>query len=277
MVRPLSPTAACVDQAGPNSVPGVTRFDAAGYRVDLLTEGYPGKATCHGGLGWSTVVLLRGHGRTALIDTGAFGMRKPLIAALQAVGVAPDDVTDVLLSHAHHDHMVNFPLFRKARMVIGAVELEWAAKAPWGSTPVPEVYVKELTTWHSLHRADAGEEVLPAITAHLAPGHTPGHLVFVVAGEDKDVVVVQDAAKNRAEIISRCTDLTYDAKLSAASIERIVQLWSRRPGSVLVPGHDLPMVLREGRPSLLGQRRAGIQAFFGETLKEATLFDLTGA
>jgi len=39
-----------------------------GYDVDIVIQGYPGKSVCHGGLGWSSVVLLRGHGRVALID-----------------------------------------------------------------------------------------------------------------------------------------------------------------------------------------------------------------
>jgi len=33
------------------------------YQLDILVQGYPGKSVCHGGLGWSTIVLLRGHGR----------------------------------------------------------------------------------------------------------------------------------------------------------------------------------------------------------------------
>lgn len=266
----LSPVLGALDAQG-----AASRFDLGGYRVDLLLQGYPGKATCHGGLGWSSVVLLRGHGRVVLIDTGAFGMRKPLMAALEALGVAPQDVTDVLLSHAHHDHMVNFPLFNRACMYMGVVELDWAAQVPWGSTPVPEMYVKELQQWPSLHRVADKEEVLPGISAHLAPGHTPGHLIFVVAGELHDLMVVQDAAKNRAELMSRRADMTWDAARSTRSIEMIVARWGARPGTVLIPGHDLPMRLESGRPVAIGTRRAGITALFGDTPEAATTFDLS--
>ena len=38
------------------------------YRIDVLVQGFPGKAVCHGGLGWSTIVLLRGHGSMRLGD-----------------------------------------------------------------------------------------------------------------------------------------------------------------------------------------------------------------
>ena len=53
-------------------------------QMDVLIQGYPGRAVCHGGLGWSTVTLLRTEGRVILIDVGAFGMRKPLLKQLQA-------------------------------------------------------------------------------------------------------------------------------------------------------------------------------------------------
>ena len=46
-----------------------------GYEIDILVQGFPGKSVCHGGLGWSTVALVRGHGHVVLIDAGSFNMR----------------------------------------------------------------------------------------------------------------------------------------------------------------------------------------------------------
>src|SRR5690606_27325481 len=125
---------------------------------------------------------------------------------------------------------------------------------PWGETPVPELYVRELQNWPTLARLSDGEEALPRITAHAAPGHTPGHLIFVLAGHEHDVIFTGDAAKNRAELVSRETDMTYDPAVSAASIEKIWEVWRRREGTVVVPGHDLPMSLSDGVPRLLGAR-----------------------
>ena len=88
-----------------------------GYDIDVIVQGYPGKTVCHGGLGWSTIVLIRGHGRVALIDTGGMGVRGPLIERLKQRGLKPGDVTDLLLTHAHHDHMLNWTLVRHARIV----------------------------------------------------------------------------------------------------------------------------------------------------------------
>ena len=36
-----------------------------GYGIDVMVVGFPGKTVRHGGLGWSIIVLLRGHGRVA--------------------------------------------------------------------------------------------------------------------------------------------------------------------------------------------------------------------
>ena len=58
--------------------------------------------------------------------------------------LTPADITDVLLTHSHYDHSINWVLFPKANIVIGGHELEWSLEQPWGETVVPELYMKEL-------------------------------------------------------------------------------------------------------------------------------------
>jgi glyoxylase-like metal-dependent hydrolase (beta-lactamase superfamily II) len=246
-----------------------------GYAIDILVQGYPGKTVCHGGLGWSTIVLLRGHGKVALVDTGGFGVRKIIAERLAHHGLKPADVTDLLVTHAHHDHCINWTLFALARIVIGESELAWAVKEPWGETPVPELYVRELAAWPTAHKARDGEEVLPGITAHLVPGHTPGHLMYVLAGRDHDMIFTGDAAKNRAELICGRADASYDAAVSSASIATIWKVWRRREGNVLVPGHDIPMVQKDGRTEYVGKREAAIKAWLGDDLEAMTTIALT--
>ena len=249
-------------------------MQAGGYEVDVIVSGFPGKAVRHGGLGWSTIVLLRGQGRVALVDVGTFGMRNLLIAGLARRGLTPRDVTDVILTHSHHDHSINWVLFSHARIVIGAVELDWAVDEPWGETPVPELYVERLQIWLTVERVQDGDEVLPGITAHLAPGHTPGCLVYRLEGEDHDVIFTGDAAKNRAELVSRQTDMTYDPAISATSIVGIWTLWQHRPGTILIPGHDLPMLQNDGVPTYIGTREAAITAWYGDDMETTTYIDL---
>jgi len=247
----------------------------AGYQIEIAVQGYPGKAVCHGGLGWLTIALLRGHGRVVMIDTGAFGQRQLVLDRLAANGLTPADVTDVVLTHSHWDHSVNWVMFPNACVLIDSDELAWSLKEPWGTTPVPELYVRELDRSPQLVRIGAGQQVLPGLTAHQAPGHTPGHLIFVLEGESRDIIFTGDAAKNRAEILSRSADMTYDQTVSRTSIEMIWGLWQHKPGTVVIPGHDVPMVLQDGEPVYIADRQGGIAAWFDTTLDQTIIFDIT--
>ena len=245
------------------------------YQVDVLIQGFPGKSVCHGGLGWSTVTLLRGAGRVVLLDVGAFGVRRELAKQLQNAGVAADEVTDVVLTHAHYDHAVNFTLFPEATVWIGAAELAWAAAQPPGFDPLPELYVRELSESARVRRIEPGDEFLPALHAIAAPGHTPGHLIFLLNGNALPLLFTGDAAKNRAELLSLRVDASADHATSRASLEIIWRHWREVPGTILIPGHDLSMRLDDaGTPHYIGERRAAISAWFSESLASETLIDL---
>lgn len=246
-----------------------------GYEIELLFQGYPGKSSHNGGLGWSSVVLLRGFGRVVLLDTGGFGLRAALSQKLADLNVAPEDVTDLLISHCHWDHIANYPLFPNARLHAGKIDLEWANSGHKSVYAVAEFYARELASDPKLELIEVGKEVLPGITPQLAPGHTPGHLIFLLKGENRDIIFVQDAAKSRAELVSVATDLTVDPEASRASIEMIWHLWRQRAGNIVLPGHDLPMTLEDGNIRTLGERKAGIVGILGDTLEEVTHFSLS--
>jgi N-acyl homoserine lactone hydrolase len=248
---------------------------AVDYRLDVLIVGYPGRTTCHGGLGWSTVALLSNRDRRIVVDVSSFGARPQLEAQLRAAGFGPNDITDVLLTHSHWDHVVNWTLFPNAQVVISDAELAWAAKQAPGEGNVPELYVRALADSPRVRRVHDGEEVAPGIVAHAATGHTPGHLVYVATGTEHDIIFTGDSAKNRAELLSRTVDMTVDSASSVRTIEKIWGLWKKRPGNVLVPGHDVMMGLRDGQPSYLAERQAGIRAWLGTDLGDRKLIDLT--
>ena len=147
-----------------------------GYEIDVLIQGFPGRMVCHGGLGWSTVALVRGEGRVALIDVGSFNMRKGILDQLARRNLEPGDVTDVILTHSHYDHSLNWIMFRHARIVIGAREMKWALEEPWGMTPVAELYVKELASWKTVQMVGEGDEVMPGMNScPAATGCSVGH------------------------------------------------------------------------------------------------------
>ena len=57
--------------------------------------------------------------------------------------------------------------------------------------------MQTLAAWPSFKRLAAGDTVLPGMVAHAAPGHTPGHLIFVLAGTERDVIFTGDAQESR--------------------------------------------------------------------------------
>jgi len=250
-------------------------MQAGAYEIDVVVQGYPGKSVCHGGLGWSTIALIRGEGRTALVDVGSFSQRGPIRERLSARGLSAEQVTDVVLTHSHWDHSVNWVLFPNATIWIGEEELAWSVAQPWGHATVPELYVRELDRSPRCRRIAPGDEILPGMTAEIAPGHTPGHLFFTLSRPGLDILFTGDSAKNRAELLSLTADMTYDPAQSRRSMEKIWQQWRRRPGTILIPGHDIPMRLENDLPAYIGPREAAISAWFEDDLERTTLFSLT--
>jgi N-acyl homoserine lactone hydrolase len=246
------------------------------YKLDVLVQGFPGRSVCHGGLGWSTIALLRSCERTVLIDVGAFGVRRELRKQLSSLGVDPSRVTDVVLTHAHYDHAVNFTLFPSATVWIGERELEWACAQQPGFDPLPELYVRELATSTRVRRLKGGDCPVPNLQAIEAFGHTPGHLVFLLAGTSPPVLFTGDAAKNRAELLCRTADASMDIAQSQRTFDRIWSLWSLHPDMLLVPGHDVAMRLEQGVPVYVAERKAAIAAWFDEHLELTTEIDLVG-
>ena len=207
-----------------------------GYRAELLIQGFPGKSLENGGLGWSAVVLLRGHGRVVLVDTGSFSARRILLARLAERGLTRQDVTDLLLTHAHYDHMMNWTLFPAASIAIGGAELDHALAEPIETSLGAELYVQALAASPQLRRLETGAEALPGIQTIAAPGHTPHHLAFVLDGPEGRLILAADAVKNRAELLAASAVSTQDGAASGDTIARIGALWRERPGAVLVMG-----------------------------------------
>lgn len=110
-----------------------------------------------------TVSLVREAGRVVVVDPGMVPSRAALLEPLAALGVRPEDVTDIVLSHHHPDHTVNIALFPVV--------------------PVHDVQaVYEGDRW--TRRAAEGVLLTPSVRLLATPGHTPEDLTTLVGTAD---------------------------------------------------------------------------------------------
>lgn len=247
------------------------------YTLDVLIQGFPGKALHHGGLGWSTVPLLRGEDEVVLVDTGSYGYRVPLLERLERLGLGPEDVTSVVLTHCHWDHVCNYPLFPNAKVFVPEEDLEWALGQPVGTWHIPEFHAERLGEDPRVVRVRDGDEFLPGLRAVATPGHTPGHLAYVARGERADLIFAGDAVKNQAELATGLVDLTLDADASRESIGRLRSLAAEDPSNVVVCGHDRLLGLdEEGAIVRRSELEAAVSARLSPRFEEETTVDLTG-
>jgi glyoxylase-like metal-dependent hydrolase (beta-lactamase superfamily II) len=159
------------------------------------------------------VTLLRTGDRTILFDAGAGQEFMPsagkLIEALDATGVDIYDVTDVVFTHAHPDHLWGVRddfgdlMFPDASYHIGRTE--WAywtdpdtantiddARVTFavGAKSRLEMLADKITLF------DGDQEILPGVLSRLTPGHTPGHMAFEVQMGRESVMLLGDSIAN---------------------------------------------------------------------------------
>ncbi len=210
------------------------------YELNVLVNGFPGKSSTHGGLGWSSVCLLRDATTTVLVDTGPPAYISLLHRGLESLGVRPAEVTDILATHLHWDHIGNFTMFPEAKVTVARNELEWASRQPPGTDLIPDLHVRRLAeTVENVRLIEDREEVLPGIRAIATPGHTPGHICYRTSTRDGDVLFAGDAVKNRYELATGDVDSSMDRAMSRESVESLRSLMRDDPSVVMVPGHDV--------------------------------------
>lgn len=203
------------------------------------------------------VTLLRTPDRTILFDVGSGTDFVPtagrLAEALAALNVAPEDVTDVVFTHAHPDHLWGLldefdePLFASATLHMGADEFAyWTDPATvdsigeaWQSFAVGASRRLEAVA-DTINRFADGAEVLPGVRAVMTPGHTPGHMSFAVGTPDKGIFITGDFVTSPLGFLRPDVGTATDSDPELAAATRKATLARLADDGWTVLGYHLP-------------------------------------
>ena len=188
----------------PNTAAGSPWSDTAAATGLLTGSGLPGDVISLS----VQPLLVRDGDRLVLIDTGAggrMGTQNKLVASLRAAGVDPTRVTDVLISHAHGDHVgglvgadgsLTFP-----RAVVHVSAPEWESMKA-GAAPAGEAALLAAVT-PRVRPFAAGAQVTPSIKAVALDGHTPGHTGYEIASGTDRLLYIGDALHSAVISVQR--------------------------------------------------------------------------
>jgi glyoxylase-like metal-dependent hydrolase (beta-lactamase superfamily II) len=244
--------------------PAVVTYDADAVRFGILPA-FPVSSLVAGGDRARTldipamVWLLKGsNGHTVLIDSGFYRQRfldqwKPKdfrspAVAVEAAGVKPEAVTDVIISHAHWDHVDGADLFPKATVWIQREEYRYYTGDAWfarnthgGVYPEDMQALLKINTDGRLKFVEGDDqEILPGIRCYTGGKHTWASQYVTVKTDAGTVVFASDNIylyenlEKHAPIAQ-----TLDAASNLNAQDRIRTLAS--DPRLIVPGHE-PLV-----------------------------------
>jgi len=196
---------------------------------------------------------------TYIIDTGFTAetaarrgrtfLRCP-VEALHLVGVDPDAVGDVILTHMHYDHVGNFHRFPRARFHLQEPELRYATGRLMCHARLGHSFeVEDVVGMVRLNYAgrvafyNGAAELAPGITLHPAPGHSLG-LQFVRVHTRRGWVVVASDVTHFYENMESGRPFTTAVNV-AGMLDGFGALAAHAPTKEhIVPGHDPKVMAR---------------------------------
>lgn len=197
--------------------------------------------------------VLHGKDRTILVDTG-FSPRasaernRPLgidpCLALAQIGLDPDQISDIIITHLHFDHAGNLDRFDKAHFHAQELEVAYATgpcmchgvmRMPYDVedvvTFVRHTYAERVTFY------DGGGAPFPGVELHLMGGHSRGVQAVRVMTPRGPIVLASDVAHFYANFLrNNPFSVTVDAEETLRAYRRLRELGGRTLD--IVPGHD---------------------------------------
>lgn len=181
------------------------------------------------------ILLLTNGDRRTLIDTGlsAANGGGRLIPTLAALGIAPEDITDVVISHFHGDHVNGISAedgtlyFPNAAHYISQAEWDFLQSGPTDTVAGALAKLQPVVDADQLQYYNNEDEVVPGIQALATPGHTPGHHSFLIAsGESQLLHLVDAATQNLISVQNPTWYFNFDADPEQA-VETRIGLFNR--------------------------------------------------
>lgn len=151
----------------------------------------------------------------------------PYQPALAALGITPDTVTKIVLTHTHSDHAANVPLYPKATVIVNQREKD--------SVFLKTVGQDRLITF------DKSYEVIPGMTVHLVGGHTKGSSYVELKTGGKTYILAGDEVylpENLSKLIPVGSLVNEEANL------RFLKM-ARNSGAEVLSFHN-PAVVKTG-------------------------------
>lgn len=201
--------------------------------------------------------LLNGNGKIILVDAGFTDDMKinPKFITwnspdkmLEKINIKPADITDVIITHPHWDHIGGIDLYPDAQVwmqkddydyFVGAAWQEGGNKNGFNEKDVLKIVQRNLNNKLTLVKGD-DIEIIPGIKVFTGSKHTcESQYVLVSSGDDK-VIIASDNAWFYYNLISLLPiPITHDAKAYAENLKRMKTMVKNM--DLIIPGHD-PLV-----------------------------------
>ena len=173
--------------------------------------------------GRHTLLIDAGYGsKYTALDRGFYELEKgnPVVDGLASLGVNPDDIDTVVLSHLHWDHAGGatqynaqrtlVPTFPRARYVIGRIEWEDAtSQVPELKTAYPMQNLTPLSDAGVVVLVEGNSEIVPGLRAMITGGHTRGHLALKFESGGQAALFIGDVCATSMHL-HRMWNLSYD-------------------------------------------------------------------
>lgn len=135
-------------------------------------------------------LLVKNGARTLLFDTGLGAGKGQLMQSLRTAGVDPAAITDVLISHGHGDHVGGLVADGALAFPNAAIRMSEAEWASIRANPEMADLVRVITP--RVQAFQPGGEVAPGVTAQDTAGHTPGHVAYLIADGQNQLLYTGD-------------------------------------------------------------------------------------